>query len=248
MTCYDETHYKAALKVLQYVKGSSRLGLLFEEGVPLKLEGYSDADHASDKLDRKSITGTLFTLGKGTVSWTSQKQKSVAISSTESEYVALSETAREGIWLRELLKELECSQDGPTPLYVDNQSAIRLAYNTELHQRTKHIEVRYHFIRERVELGDFEVVYRRTEEQPADCLTKALARPKLEVCLQLTNMLFQPVECVKTTGKSKLRCFWCECQAKARMILHPRDHKMLMRGIRRIRAMRMLMIIQTWTY
>ena len=192
MTCYDESHYKAALNVLLYVQATSRLGL-FYEGKGTKLKGFTDADHANDKVDRKSITGVLFQIGESTVTWISKKQKCVALSSTESEYMALSEGSREAVWIRNLLEELNHGKE-PTPIYLDNQSAIRLASNAEMHQRTKHIDYKYHCVRDFIKKKLVTVHYIKTEEQTADFLTKALPRAKFDVCVQQSNMIDLPAE------------------------------------------------------
>ena len=110
------------------------------------LAGYSDADFANDVMTRRSVTGYLFTIGNNAITWSSQRQRLMTLSTTESEYVAAATAAKEVIWLRLLLSDLGCECKNATELYVDNQSAIRLVRNPEFHKRTKHIDIKYHFI------------------------------------------------------------------------------------------------------
>ncbi|CAG7821978.1 unnamed protein product, partial [Allacma fusca] len=178
LNSYDKDHWKAAKQVLRYLKGTSNLGIRYNPGRTLKLTGYSDSDYAGDKTERKSTSGQVFFLGKQLISWTSRKQPCVAMSSTEAEYIALASAAREAIWLRRFLNELGYHQDQPTTIFVDNQSTIKLAKNPELHSRTKHIDVRYHYTRTLVEAGEIQVEYTPTTSQKADGLTKALMKSK----------------------------------------------------------------------
>ena len=156
------------------------------EGKESSLVGYYDADYAGDLETRRSTTGYAFSFANGLVAWSSQRQKIVTLSTTESEYVAAAAAARENIWLRNLLGNLGAQCDTATALHIDNQSAIRLAKNPEFHKRTKHIDVRYHYIREKVASREIEVKYIRTDCQKADIFTKAV--PKERFC-SLRDML-----------------------------------------------------------
>ena len=140
---------------------------------PFKVTGYADADWGSSE-GRKSTTGYAFTLGSGAFTWQSKKQPTVALSSAEAEYMALSAATQECLWLRTILSELGYSQQEPTFIYSDNLGAISLTSDSVLHQRVKHIDIRHHFIRDHVENGDVKAEYLRTEDQPADALTKLL--------------------------------------------------------------------------
>jgi hypothetical protein len=159
---------------------SSRL--VFRRNAPegLTLQGYTDADWASDVNDRKSTSGFAFMLASAAVSWSSKKQASTALSSTEAEYIAAAHATKELVWLRRLLSELGQNQTHPTPLHIDNQSAMAIAKNPKFHDRTKHIEVRYHFLRQKVEEGELALEYVPTGCQVADVLTKGLVREKHE--------------------------------------------------------------------
>jgi hypothetical protein len=170
-------HYAAVKHLLRYVAGTLDHGCVYSRGKgELKLTGFSDSDHAGDTNDRKSTTGVIFFLCSSPVSWQSQKQRVVAISSCEAEYMAATTAACQGIWLARLLGEILKEKPVKPKLLVDNKSAISLSKNPVFHERSKHIDIRYHFIRECVEEGRVDIDYIRTSDQLADVLTKALGR------------------------------------------------------------------------
>ena len=142
--------------------------------------GFCDTDWAGDANDRRSTTGYAFILGDGVVSWSSKRQPTVALSTTEAEYMAASHCTREAIWLRQLMADVRCKQVGGTLVMCDNQGAIALAKNPVHHARTKHIDVQHHFVREKVERGLIRLEYCPTEDMMADVLTKALAKERHE--------------------------------------------------------------------
>lgn len=173
-----EAHVNAVKRILKYIKGTAAMGIQFEGGNDLNFCGYSDADYAGDKKTARSTSGYVFMLGGGIISWGSERQKSVALSTTESEYMAASYAVKEMVWLKRLLSELLLVEMETPVFYMDCQSAIRLVKNPEFHKRTKHINVRYHFIREKFEDGEFDLKYVATTEQLADIMTKALPKAK----------------------------------------------------------------------
>ena len=144
------------------------------------LTGFSDSDWAGDVDTRRSTTAFVFKIAGGAVSWSSRLQPTVALSSTEAEYLALCAAAQEAIHLRQLLSDLGFKQERPTVIFDDNQGCVALAKSTRESKRTKHIDVRYHFIRERIDSKELRVEYVPTEQQQADLLTKGLDRVKLE--------------------------------------------------------------------
>jgi hypothetical protein len=174
-------HWAAVKHLIRYVAGTLHFGCRYERDAgELNLIGFSDADHAGDIDDRKSTTGMVFLLRGSAISWQSQKQKATATSSCEAEYMAASAAACQGIWLRRMLAEL-LGRDGDTiTLLIDNKSAIQLSKNPVFHDRSKHIDIKYHHIRECVQDGRINVDYVRTSEQLADILTKALPRPRFQ--------------------------------------------------------------------
>ena len=136
--------------------------------------GFSDADWAGDVDSRRSTSGYVFKIGDSTISWCSKRQVTVAKSSTEAEYVALSIASQEAIWLRQLMNDIAHKITSPTIIYEDNNGAIELSKNAKYHNRTKHIDISFHFVRERVDLKEILVTYCPTNEMVADVLTKGL--------------------------------------------------------------------------
>ena len=171
-------HVNAAKRVLRYLKGTRELGIKFSaagsRAAGGELVGYSDSDWGGDIDTRRSTTGYLFTMAGAGVSWKSRLQPTVALSSTEAEYMALCAATQEAVYMRQLLTDLGREPQGPTVIFEDNQGCIALVGNPVYHKRTKHIDVRYHFTRERVESGEVLLTYVATEHQLADLFTKAL--------------------------------------------------------------------------
>lgn len=191
LNCYNNTHWQAVKRIFRYLRGTADLGITYKGGESeLKLEGYSDADYASDLATRRSTTGYTFILAGGPVSWTSRRQKLVTLSTTEAEYVAAAAAAKEAIWLRKLLSDLGCQCQSATTLFVDNQSAIRLTKNPEFHQRTKHIDIRYHYIREKVQDFELCVNYIPTALQRADIFTKPLPKERFKSLTSLLGLVY----------------------------------------------------------
>ncbi|KAG3230733.1 hypothetical protein PI124_g24169 [Phytophthora idaei] len=154
------THWQALKRVFRYIQGTKTHGIEFQATSEDGPQGYSDADWAGDVETRRSTSGYAFMVNGGCISWRSKKQRTVALSSTEAEYMALTEAAQEAIWLKAFLCELgEMKSDDPVNIYEDNQGSIALAKNPEFHKRTKHIDIRYHFVRERVEDGQVVLQY-----------------------------------------------------------------------------------------
>ena len=172
---------------MRYIKESRLLGLSFRPKDDVNaLVGYSDADYAADLDTRRSTTGYIFMINGCTISWSSKRQQTVSVSTTEAEFVAAAEATKEAIWLRKLLSDVGHVCDGPTLLNVDNQSAIKLSRNPEFHRRSKHIDVRHSFICEKLEENVIDTKYVNTENQYADVLTKALPLDKF--CKFRNNM------------------------------------------------------------
>ena len=175
-------HMSAVKHLLRYVAATIDIGCSYTSAPGgAHLIGYSDADMAGDIDDRKSTSGTLFFFGDCLVSWQSQKQRVVAMSSCESEYIAAATAACQGVWLGRLLGDLLGTDPLVTDLNVDNKSAIQLIKNPVFHDRSKHIEVRYHYIRNCTENGTVVVQFVGTKDQLADILTKALGRVRLQL-------------------------------------------------------------------
>ncbi|WVZ94074.1 hypothetical protein U9M48_040013 [Paspalum notatum var. saurae] len=146
------------LTVKRYLKFTSELGLWYSSGSSLSLRGFSDADHAGCRIDRKSTFGTCQLLGTSLVFWSSRKQASIALSTTEAEYVAAASCCSQLLWMKATLSDFGF-WFGRIPLLVDSTSAISVAKNPVLHSRTKHIDVRFYFLRDHYEKGDIDLVY-----------------------------------------------------------------------------------------
>ncbi|CAN6310868.1 unnamed protein product [Urochloa humidicola] len=172
-----EDHLVAVKRLLRYVAGTIGHGLAYARGGETpKLMGYSDSDMAGDLDGRRSTAGIIFFLGSRPITWQSQKQEVVALSTCEAEYVAASMACCQGVWLGRLLRELT-GEEAPAPaLRVDNQSAISLAKNPVLHNRSKHIETKFHYIRHCVDGGRIRLEYVVTGRQLGDIFTKPLGR------------------------------------------------------------------------
>ncbi|UYV60408.1 hypothetical protein LAZ67_1001058 [Cordylochernes scorpioides] len=175
MNNQEPSHWTAVNKIFGYLKATKNIGICFGgSSCTTSLIGFSDADFAGDLDTRKSTTRYVFILNNGPISWCSQKQNCVSLSTTESEYIADSKATKEAIWLRQLLRELHQEQVNPTTIFCDNQSCIRLVHSPEYHKRTKHIDILYHFIRDHFQKHAIDLLYVCSNDQAADMFTKAL--------------------------------------------------------------------------
>jgi len=179
-----QCHWTAAMRVLKYLRGTVDLCLCFrreDEGNPVTLVGYADADWAGDIASRRSTTGYVFLLCGAAVSWKTKLQTSVALSTCEAELMALSDAGREAIWLKRMSGELvQHFASGPVPINEDNQAARQLVQDQRFSERTKHVALRHFFVREEVGKGTITVPYCPTNLMVADLLTKALQRVTFE--------------------------------------------------------------------
>ena len=190
-----QKHFKAVQHILRYLNGTKDLGITYGgDFLNLEIVGYSDSDWAGEKLTRKSTSGFIFMLNGGPVSWASKRQSVVALSSTEAEYIALTQAAKEATWFRLLLTELRLTvpngqiteihiyQGGELKNQIklkgDNQSAIALANNPVFHDRSKHIDIIHHYIRDEVLAGRINLSYIPITDMVADGLTKPLGKIK----------------------------------------------------------------------
>ncbi|CDO69616.1 hypothetical protein BN946_scf184851.g4 [Trametes cinnabarina] len=175
------THWEAIKHVIRYLVGTRELWLIYrtsDDGI----QGFSDTDWGSSTEHCHSISGYVFTLDGGVISWSSKKQNVVALSSTEAEYIALTHASKEALWLRYLLSDIihpDISRY-PLTLFSDNRSAITLAKDNAFHPRMKHIDIRFHFIREAVDDEKIVLQHRCTGDMPADLFTKALPRSRID--------------------------------------------------------------------
>ena len=169
-------HWEAVKRIYRYLIGTKELELMYG-GEQRGLVGYVDADGASQE-HRRAISGYVFMVDGGAVSWSSKKQELVTLSTAEAEYVTQIHAAKEAIWLLRLLTEIFHPIDSPTTLFSDSKSAIALAQDGHYHARTKHIDIWYHFIHYIIKAGTIKLVYCPTDDMTADTLTKALPSVK----------------------------------------------------------------------
>jgi len=185
-----ESHFKAAKRILKYLKGTTNVRLWYPNESNIVLSGFSYSDYVEWKLDRKSTSGTCHLLGSSLISRNSKKQACVALSTAEAEYIAAGHACAQSIWLKHQLMDYGVKLE-KVPLYCDNTYAINLTKNPIQHSKTKHIEIRNRFIRDHIQKGDIEIMFVKTENQLADLFTKPLARDrfnKLRIELGILDM------------------------------------------------------------
>jgi hypothetical protein len=174
LTNPSQIHYNAGMRVLKYLKGSPGSSIFFPRDSDMHLQGFSDADWAGCRDTRRSISGQCFFIGKSLISWRTKKQLTVSRSSSEAEYRALASASCEMQWLLYLMKDLQIQCAKMPVIYCDNLSAIHIAANPVFHERTKHLEIDCHIVREKVQAGVLKLLPVSSKEQVADFFTKSL--------------------------------------------------------------------------
>lgn len=184
-------HWQAAKHVLRYLKYTQNLEITYNKtGEDLK--AFVDADWAGDIDSRRSHSGSVLVLAGGPISWISKRQKSVALSTMETEYMALSDVAKEVVYVRRLVREINFPNfvKEATVIFCDNQSAIILSKEKMVNQRSKHIDIRFHFSREAQERKQINIQYVPTDKNIADVLTKPLIKEKYKKCITMLNLSY----------------------------------------------------------
>lgn len=174
---YSEEHFKYAKRILRYLKGTIDVGICYTKSYE-DMYGMADADWAGCKIDRRSYSGYCFKYANGCISWESKKQRCVALSTAEAEYIALTEAAKEAIHLKMLFSDLGININNVV-IFSDNQAAQVLSKNPVISGKSKHIEIKQHFIRDCVQQGLVSIQYKPTQEMEADILTKGVPGPRL---------------------------------------------------------------------
>ncbi|XP_058776093.1 secreted RxLR effector protein 161-like [Vicia villosa] len=180
------THFKEAKRILCYIKGTKNFGLQYYSSNNYEIVGYSDSDWSGELDDGKSTNGFVFFMGDTAFTWMSKKQPIVTLSTCEAEYVVATSCVCNAIWLRSLLKDLNMPQKDPMEICVDNKSSLALEKNLVFHEISKHIDTRYHFIRECIVRKEVKLKYVMSQDQAANIFTKPL---KLETFVKLWSML-----------------------------------------------------------
>lgn len=183
-----QKHWAAIKRVMRYIQGTLEIGLMYTKSEELEVTAYSDADFAADLQNRRSITGCIVFISNGPVIFRSIQQSIVALSTTQAEFIAASDTVKEVLWLKSIMSELQIRYSKPK-LRSDSQTAINLIKNPAFHKRTKHIDIKYQFIKQCYHENQFKLEFVPTEEQLADYLTKALPRDKHRELIQKCNMM-----------------------------------------------------------
>ena len=186
------THNAVVLRIFRYLKGTLFHGLFYSAQSPFVLRAFFDADWVGDPTDRRSTTGYCFLLSSSLISWRSKKQTFVARSSTEAEYRTLADTTSELLYLRWLLTDLDVSTFSATLLYCNSQSAIHIAHNDVLHERTKHIEIDCHFIRYHLVHGALKLFSISSKNQLADIFTKSLPKGRTRDLVDNLKLVSHP--------------------------------------------------------
>ncbi|GJW41437.1 retrovirus-related pol polyprotein from transposon TNT 1-94 [Tanacetum coccineum] len=185
--CPTEKHLHAVKRIFRYLRETINRGLWYSKDSAIALIAFANAGHAGCQDARRSTSGSMQLIGDRLVSWSSKRHKSAAISSTKAEYIALSGCCAQVLWMRSQLTDYGL-RFNKIPMYCDNKSAIALCCNNVQHSRSKHIDIRYHFIKEQVENGVVELYFVRTEYQLADIFTKALCRERIEFLIDKLGM------------------------------------------------------------
>ena len=172
---------------MRYIRGSLEMKLCYRKGSDFVLKGYCDSDYAADRDKRRSISGVVFTLGGNTISWRSRLQKVVTLSTTEAEYLAMNDAGKETLWLKGLLMDFGYEQRC-VEIFCDSQSAIALSKNNVYHERTKHVDTKYHKIRKIIEKGFLKVTKISTLINPADIFTKIIPVSKFKAAMDLLRV------------------------------------------------------------
>jgi hypothetical protein len=180
-------HWNAAKVVLRYLIGTAQFGITYG-GSDFSLVGYCDADYAGDLATRRSTSGFAFVIARGVVSWSARLQATVAVSTAEAEYMAAAAAVKEAMWLRTLMNDLGVPVSGGVHIFTDNQASLTLLKNPISSQRSKHIDIIYHFARECVTRGLVDFSYISTDDMAADIMTKALPLPKFKTCRDLLGI------------------------------------------------------------
>lgn len=199
LNCYKQSHWNAVKKIFKYLRGTKDYGLCYTQ-TPQAAEvtGYSDADYANDLDTRRSVTGYVFIKNGAAVTWCSQRQQTVALSTTEAEFMAACAATKETMWLKQILGDINQYLQDSMYLFLDSQSAISIIKNINFHKRCKHIEVKYHFIKEKYHQKVIVLKYVSTGNQYADILTKALSKDKFQFLRNKLGMCSYNSLCINT--------------------------------------------------
>ncbi|GKB30924.1 hypothetical protein Tco_0870325, partial [Tanacetum coccineum] len=200
-------HLHAVKRIFRYLRGTINQGLWYPKDSSIALTTFTDADHAGCQDTRRITSGSMQFFGDRLVSWSSKRQKSAAISSTKAKYIAMSGCCAQILWIISQLTDYGHGFN-KIPMYCDNKSAIAICCNNVQHSRSKHIHIRFHFIKENVENGVIELYFVNTEYQLADIFTKALARERIEFLINKLGMRSLTLETLKQLADKVDEYWW----------------------------------------
>jgi len=186
------SHWESALCVVKYLKGTSSMGLFYKTNSDFSLEAYSDSDWASCPTSRRSITGYSLLLGGSLISWKSKKQTTISRSSCEAEYRSMASCVCELLWVSYLLHDLGVIFQKPIPFFCDNKAALHIASNPVFHERTKHIDIDCHLVRQRYKEGFIKLQHVASQLQLADIFTKSLSQPQFSFIIGKLGLVDNP--------------------------------------------------------
>ncbi len=186
-----ESHLTAVKRIFRYLVGTTNIGLWYSKDSIFDLTAFCDADYAGDKIERKSTSGACQFLGKALISWSCRKQNTIALSTTEAEYVSAASCCSQILWIKNQLEDYSIRYTN-VPIFCDNTSAINLSKNPIQHSRSKHIEIKHHFIRDHINKKDFELIFVDTENQLADIFTKPLVEDRFNLLKIKLNIIPKP--------------------------------------------------------
>jgi len=181
-----EIHLHAVKRIMCYLRGTCELGLFYQRNEGKDWLGYTDSDYANDVEDKKNTSGYVFMMSEAAISWSSKKQPVVSLSTTEAEFIAAATSSCQAVWLRRILEAIGRNQTSPTVIYCDNSSTIKLSQNPVMHGRSKHIVVRFHFLRDLTRKETIKLQHCNSQEQIADIMTKPV---KLEDFVRIRKQL-----------------------------------------------------------
>jgi hypothetical protein len=177
-----------SFRVIKYLLKTIDISLILDAKSQTPLRAYTDANWGENRTDRKSTTGYICQVFSSTISWSSRRQSVVATSTTESEFYALAETVKEIKWLKSLLNDFDIFIEQPIPIHIDSQSCMKMVENEKFSNRTKHIDVRYHFVKDELEKQTISLTYEPSETNIADMLTKPLRSTKISQLREIANI------------------------------------------------------------
>jgi len=208
-----ESHVMAIKRIFRYLKGTVEYGLWYPRDHDFSLHAYTNADWVGDVDDRKSTSGGAFFLGKRLVSWLSKKQEAISLSTIEAEYIAAAGSCTQLLWMKQMLRDIQVEYEEPITIFCDNSSAINISKNLVLHSKTKHISIKFHFLREQVNKGEVRLEYVPSKDQLVDIFTKPLPKDSFEYLKEKLGVMapqvmnYDALMCISPVDITVISCY-----------------------------------------